>query len=185
MARTYTAAPSTVATNSPSSAPLSVPQPEALAKERDLAGAIFGDIARTACTIKQLADLLESNSLETMADKEAVISSLEALAERVGMLADMGAVRCGRTALMGGLAVWVMLPTQPDRPMVSAMAEHQESVSGVPSTAIGPGGGAAHLPPENSPTGQHRRPDADATGDELKQKYSHWRQSARFGRVAV
>lgn len=165
--------------------PSAAPLPDALAKERDLAGVIFGDIASTACTMKQLADLLESNSLETMADKEAVISSLEALAERVGMLADMGAVRCGRTALMGGLAEWAMLPTQPDGPMVSAMAEHQESAFGVPSIEARPGGGAAHLPPEKSPTGQHRRPDTDATGDDLKQKYSHWRQSARFGRVAV
>lgn len=185
MARTHATAPPTVATNAPSSAPLPAPQPEALAKERDLAGAMFCDIASTAYTIKQLADLLESNSLETVADKDAVISSLEALAERVGMLADMGAVRCGRTALMGGLAEWTMLPTQPDVPKVQAMTEHQESAFGAPSIEAGPGGGAVHLPLENSPTGQYGRPDTDAAGDDLKQKYSHWRQNVRFGGGAV
>lgn len=76
--------------------------------EHERLGAVFVEIAQSAGVLKRLASLLQTNGITTLEDERAVQSSMEAMAERVGMLADLGATRCGQSAVVGDLAGWTM-----------------------------------------------------------------------------
>ena len=71
-------------------------------------GAVFVEIAQTADTIKRLSELLHGNRIDTMDDERAIQSGVAVLAERIGMLADLGAGRLGQPAVLGGVANWAM-----------------------------------------------------------------------------
>ena len=104
MARTHTAAPPTVATKAPSPTPL----PDAMAAGREHAGVIFAEIAHTANAIKRLTSMLTGDGVINLEDEPFVLVALESLAERAGMLADLGAHTFGEMAMVGGVAEWTM-----------------------------------------------------------------------------
>ena len=81
--------------------------------ERDRAGVMFVEIAHTAHAIKRLVSMLTGNGVTSLEDESFVLVALESLAERAGLLADLGAAACGQVAMVGGVAEWVMpnLPT--------------------------------------------------------------------------
>ena len=64
--------------------------------ERDRAGAMFVEIAHTAHAIKRLASMLTGNGVTSLEDEAFGLVALESLAERAGLLADLGAAAWGR-----------------------------------------------------------------------------------------
>ena len=76
--------------------------------ERDRAGAMFVEIAHTAHAIKRLASMLTGSGVTSLEDESFVLVALESLAERAGLLADLGAAAWGRVAMVGGVAEWTM-----------------------------------------------------------------------------
>jgi hypothetical protein len=75
---------------------------------RTLLGDVFSEIATTASTLCQLAMLLQTNGINTMDDERVIQAAMGYMAERVGMLADLGAGQCGTPAVLGGVAAWTM-----------------------------------------------------------------------------
>lgn len=86
---------------------------EQMQAERNRAGGMFVEIAHTAHAIKRLASMLTGNGVASLEDEAFVLVALESLAERAGLLADLGATTCGQVAMVGGVAEWTMpnLPT--------------------------------------------------------------------------
>lgn len=76
--------------------------------ERDRAGVMFVEIAHTAHAIKRLASMLTGSGVTSLEDEAFVLVALESLAERAGLLADLGASTCGQVAMVGGVAEWTM-----------------------------------------------------------------------------
>lgn len=72
--------------------------------------AVFSEIADAAYSLKNLAALLVGNGGVMEADGAAILGGMAALIDRVGMLADLGADKCGGGASVGGLAEWTMPP---------------------------------------------------------------------------
>lgn len=72
------------------------------------AGAMFAEISLTAYNIKRLASMLGGDSVTAAEDVSSVLASIEALAERAGMLADLGSRKCGGGLGVGGVVEWTM-----------------------------------------------------------------------------
>lgn len=72
------------------------------------AGAMFAEISQTAYAIKRLTSMLIGDGVTTPEDEPYVLASVEALAERAGMLADHGASEYGVGRAVGGVVEWAM-----------------------------------------------------------------------------
>ena len=81
---------------------------EQMQAERDRAGVMFVEIAHTAHAIKRLVSMLTGSGVTSLEDEPFVLVALESLAERAGLLADLGAAAWGQVAMVGGVAEWTM-----------------------------------------------------------------------------
>ena len=67
--------------------------------------------AKTRARIEQVRVIDKTRlrqRIDTMDDERAIQSGVAVLAERIGMLADLGAGRLGQPAVLGGVANWAM-----------------------------------------------------------------------------
>lgn len=80
-------------------------------------GLVFGVQAHTARLIQKLAAML-ADGVKTLDDEQTLLLCIEALAERVGLVADLQAQACGLPAVRGGVSEWFQpgMQRQPEMP---------------------------------------------------------------------
>ena len=69
-------------------------------------GHAFGVQAHTARLIQKLAAML-ADGVKTLDDEQTLLLCIEALAERVGLVADLQGQACGLPAVRGGVSEWL------------------------------------------------------------------------------